>query len=87
MYNIDPWITVEAGPHGYPYVVLRHDNGSTATVALQGAQVTSWRDTEEGELLFMHPDNTYHPGQALRSVREGLVLFRGVLAALAAAAH
>ncbi|KAJ7568313.1 hypothetical protein O6H91_01G080900 [Diphasiastrum complanatum] len=52
--------------HGLEKVILKEPSGSTAQVHLFGGQLTSWKNDQEEELLFMSSKETYKPPKALR---------------------
>lgn len=48
------------------FVVARHKDGSSITVYLQGAHLTSWRNNNGEELLYTSPEALYTKGVAIR---------------------
>lgn len=52
--------------HGQDAIELTVPNGSSATVLLHGAHVTSWRDAQYGEQLYLSPQASFTAGKAIR---------------------
>ena len=50
-YNHSLFVEIVEGPNGFPVVVLRHHNGTTALVHPHGGVVTSWVDKKQNEML------------------------------------
>ncbi|ORC93744.1 aldose 1-epimerase-like protein [Trypanosoma theileri] len=47
-------------------VVAKHEDGSSVTVHLQGAHITSWRNSNGEELLYTSPTAVYKEGVPIR---------------------
>ena len=56
---VDFWL----GTNAVPMVHLTHPNGSTASIHLQGANVTSWTNPDGAELLHLREQNPDEPIQ------------------------
>lgn len=52
--------------NGLPACRLALADGSTAVIALQGAQLLSWNPGGKGERIYLSPEARYAPGQPLR---------------------
>lgn len=52
--------------HGLPAIRLHANDGSTATITLQGAHVVSWTDAQGLERLYLSPTSRFEAGQAIR---------------------
>jgi len=55
-----------AGCGGQKALLLTHPSGSSATVYLQGAHVTSYRGSDHVERLFISSQSNFAPGKAIR---------------------
>jgi glucose-6-phosphate 1-epimerase len=47
-------------------LTIRHSSGSTATIARQGAHVTSWKRANGEEMLFLSETSRFAPGEMIR---------------------
>lgn len=54
------------GVNDRPYLELRNPSGARLDVYLYGAHVTSWRDAEGREMLFMSRESVFKPGFPIR---------------------
>jgi glucose-6-phosphate 1-epimerase len=54
------------GKGGLPFVRISHDSGYVAVVSEYGAQVVSWTDPDERELLFVSEQATFERGKPIR---------------------
>eukprot|EP00434_Breviolum_minutum_P035790 symbB.v1.2.031693.t1/scaffold3708.1/size51654/1 len=43
--------SVSLGPDGTPTASMNHPSGAACQVSLPGSRVTSWKDSERGEVL------------------------------------
>ncbi|XP_014509088.1 putative glucose-6-phosphate 1-epimerase isoform X1 [Vigna radiata var. radiata] len=57
---------VSKGFNGLDKVILRHARGSSAEVYLYGGQVTSWKNDQAEELLFLSSKAIFKPPKAIR---------------------
>jgi glucose-6-phosphate 1-epimerase len=58
--------TITAGTNDLPKIVITHPSGSSAEVYLHGAQVTSWKTSDEVERLFLSGAARFEDGKPIR---------------------
>ena len=58
--------TTTAGTNDLPKIVITHPSGSSAEVYLHGAQVTSWKTSDEVERLFLSDAARFEDGKPIR---------------------
>ncbi|EYU34344.1 hypothetical protein ABFS82_11G033200 [Erythranthe guttata] len=51
---------------GGPYIILRQPNGYSAEILIYGAQVISWKNERQQELLFLSKKAVYRPPHPIR---------------------
>lgn len=61
-----PLVELTKGVNGLEKVVLREVRGSSAEVYLYGGQVTSWKNDQREELLFVSSKAIFKPPKAIR---------------------
>ncbi|KAL7587240.1 hypothetical protein Lser_V15G38170 [Lactuca serriola] len=59
-------VEITKGINGLDKLVLRQTHGSTVDVYLYGAHVTSWKNDQGKELLFLSSKATFSPPKAIR---------------------
>lgn len=55
-----------AGPGGIECLLIEHESGASATVALHGGHPVSWKTADGIERLFLSPTSSYAKGKAIR---------------------
>jgi glucose-6-phosphate 1-epimerase len=58
--------TITPGRNDLPKIVITHPSGSSAEVYLHGAQVTSWKTSDEVERLFLSEAARFEDGKPIR---------------------
>ncbi|MFK7852132.1 MAG: D-hexose-6-phosphate mutarotase [Akkermansiaceae bacterium] len=63
--TLPPSVSLQGADTSYPIFKIEHPT-CKARVALHGAQVLSWRPTDEDEVLYLSPDAIFKKGVAIR---------------------
>jgi len=63
--KLPPSVRLDESIAGYPFFHVIHAK-CEGRVALHGAHVTSWRPTNQAEVLYVSPDAVYREGKAIR---------------------
>src|SRR5690349_13912744 len=58
--------TIIPGTNDLPKIVISHRSGSSAQIYLNGAQVTSWKTSDDVERLFLSPAARFENGKPIR---------------------
>jgi glucose-6-phosphate 1-epimerase len=58
--------TIIPGTNDLPKIVITHRSGSSAQIYLNGAQVTSWKTSDDVERLFLSPAARFENGKPIR---------------------
>ena len=65
MRELPPTVSLSTGENDLPVVLVSSAKG-TATVHLQGANVTSWIPAGQDPVLWLSPDSAFAPGTPIR---------------------
>lgn len=64
-FGIDGHVEVVEGTGGLPKVVLKHACGASAEIYLFGACITSWKQANGSEVLFVRPDAKFDQSKSI----------------------
>ncbi|GMH38236.1 hypothetical protein BSKO_06120 [Bryopsis sp. KO-2023] len=64
-FGIDDHVKIVEGKGGLPKVVLKHSCGSSAEIYLWGACITSWKQANGSEVLYVRPDAKFDKTKAI----------------------